>query len=210
VSMVRNVLLLCVATLAGTLLLNQADEITLEQRERNAALHESRMLSQVLPEMNYDEPPGLARIAISYSQDPLHDKSQKADDTKMSAFPVYVDGQLMAVAIAITETDGYVGPISLLVGIDANGNVTGVRATTHRETPGLGDQIDAGKSDWINSFDGYSLRKLTAERWELQRDGGHFDHISGATITSRAVVRSVRQALQSHADWQAETLNRKP
>jgi electron transport complex protein RnfG len=200
VSMMRSILFFGLAALAGTLLLNLAEEFTQDRREQNAALYESRMLAEVLPEQDYDEPPGLTSFAI-------HDP-QEEDDEALVAFPVYREGSLTAVVIALTEPDGYVGPIRLLVGIDAAGRVTGVRATEHRETPGLGDKIDAGKSGWIDSFKGYALRELPAARWELRRDGGHFDHISGATITSRTVMRAVRRAVKAHAAWQSDNTDK--
>jgi electron transport complex protein RnfG len=200
VSMMRSILFFGLAVLAGTLLLNLAKEFTQDRREQNAALHESRMLTEVLPEQDYDEPPGLTSFAI-------HDP-QEQDDEALVAFPVYREGSLTAVVVALSEPGGYVGPIRLLVGIDAAGRVTGVRATEHRETPGLGDKIDAGKSGWIDSFEGYALGELPAARWELRRDGGHFDHISGATITSRAVMRAVRRAVKAHATWQSDNTDK--
>ena len=78
-----------------------------------------------------------------------------------------------------------------------------VRAVAHEETPGLGDRIDAAKSDWINRFSGRSLADPDPERWAVRRDGGDFDQLTGATITSRAVVNAVRDAalyFQQHRD----------
>ncbi|HAD09787.1 MAG TPA: electron transporter RnfG, partial [Porticoccaceae bacterium] len=47
--------------------------------------------------------------------------------------------------------DGYSGDIRLIVGINRDGTIAGVRVLDHRETPGLGDKIDLKKSDWILS-----------------------------------------------------------
>ena len=87
----------------------------------------------------------------------------------------------------------------MLVGISAEGAVTGVRVTYHQETPGLGDQIEVAKSPWILSFDGKRIEDKTSAL-RLKRDGGSLDHISGATITSRAVTSAVVDALQYHTD----------
>jgi electron transport complex protein RnfG len=91
--------------------------------------------------------------------------------------------------------DGYSGRIDLLVGIRANGELAGVRITNHRETPGLGDKFEVGKGQWIFSFEGKSLSMPAPEGWAVRKDGGEFDQFVGATITPRAVVRAVRNAL---------------
>jgi len=76
--------------------------------------------------------------------------------------------------------------------------VAGVRVTSHRETPGLGDAIEVEKSDWILAFEGKSLDWPAAAGWAVRRDGGVFDQFTGATITPRAVVEAVRAALEYH------------
>jgi electron transport complex protein RnfG len=70
-----------------------------------------------------------------------------------------------------------------------------VRATHHRETPGLGDAIETRKSGWIQQFVGKSLQDPPAERWRVRKDGGDFDQFTGATVTPRAVVGAVANAL---------------
>ena len=91
--------------------------------------------------------------------------------------------------------DGYGGPIQLLVGINYDETVAGVRVVSHRETPGLGDGIDDRRSDWVLGFDGRSLSDPPPKQWAVERDGGLFDQFTGATITPRAVVKAVRDSL---------------
>ncbi len=91
---------------------------------------------------------------------------------------------------------GYNAEIRLLIGISPSGTVTGVRAVSHRETPGLGDAIEVDKSDWIRQFDGTSLQMPPPAAWAVRKDeGGQFDSITGATVTSRAVVNAVKNTL---------------
>lgn len=99
-----------------------------------------------------------------------------------------------AVVFAVTAPEGYNAPIQLLVGIDLDGNVTGVRVVNHRETPGLGDAIEREKSDWIEQFTGTTLSMPNV--WAVDKDGGPFDSITGATVTPRAVVAAVHRALE--------------
>lgn len=101
-----------------------------------------------------------------------------------------------AVVLPVVTRRGYNGEIHLLVGIDGEQRITGVRVTQHQETPGLGDDIERRRSDWITAFDGLSLDALPPGGWAVTQDGGHFDAFTGATITPRAVVGAVHDALQ--------------
>ena len=101
----------------------------------------------------------------------------------------------VAALFVVTATDGFSGPIRLLVGVDVEGVVTATRVLRHRETPGLGDFIDSSKSDWIDQFERKSLTAPDLPLWSLTRDGGQFDQVTGASITSRAVVKAVRETL---------------
>lgn len=92
--------------------------------------------------------------------------------------------------------NGYNGPIRLAVGIDYQDRITAVRILEHHETPGLGAGIDQARSDWIRQFTGRSLTKPAGPDWALRREGGRFDGLSGATVSPRAVVNTVRQALR--------------
>ncbi|MBI2383303.1 MAG: electron transport complex subunit RsxG [Gammaproteobacteria bacterium] len=104
-------------------------------------------------------------------------------------------GRPVAAIFEATAPDGYSGPIRLLVGVKADGSVAGVRVIAHKETPGLGDRIDLNISDWILRFAGKSLTAPDPARWAVKKDGGVFDQFSGATVTPRAVVKSVKNAL---------------
>jgi Na+-translocating ferredoxin:NAD+ oxidoreductase subunit G len=105
-------------------------------------------------------------------------------------------GKVVAVLIPVVAPDGYAGSIDLLVGVNRDGSVAGVRALGHSETPGLGDQIEIAKSDWVLGFDGRSLTHPTHTDWAVRKDSGAFDQLTGATITSRAVVAAVLRAVQ--------------
>ncbi len=84
----------------------------------------------------------------------------------------------------------------MLVGIYNDGTLAGVRVINHKETPGLGDKIDASRSDWIKQFEGLSLENPSSAKWKVKKDGGAFDQFTGATITPRAVVRAVKGSLE--------------
>jgi electron transport complex protein RnfG len=149
----------------------------------------------------------------------MHDNNLLADsvmidsaDAKLGALQTEVylakmHGEVKAVCFKFTAPDGYAGPINLVMGIDSNGEILGVRVITHVETPGLGDKIEISKSKWVLSFNGKSLDNLTVEQWAVKKDGGIFDQFSGATITPRKVVQAIHRGLEFYRSHQTELLN---
>ena len=115
-------------------------------------------------------------------------------------------GQVTAVCFKFVAPDGYAGPISLVMGIDRNGEILGVRVIAHVETPGLGDKIEISKSKWVLTFNGKSLDNLSVEQWAVKKDGGVFDQFSGATITPRKVVQAIKRGLTFFREHQAELI----
>ncbi len=113
--------------------------------------------------------------------------------------PVYrarKDGEPVAAVLASVAPEGYGGAMRLLVAVRDDGTLAGVRVLRHQETPGLGDKIEAERSDWILSFEGRSLADPLPPQWGVKKDGGVFDQFTGATITPRAVVRGVFNTLR--------------
>ncbi|MGD0958952.1 MAG: electron transport complex subunit RsxG [Methylomonas sp.] len=146
----------------------------------------------------------------------LHDNNLLADSVLIPSLEdklgaeqteVYLakkQAEISAVCFKFTAPDGYAGPIHMVMGIDRNGEILGVRVISHVETPGLGDKIEISKSKWILAFNGKSLNNLTMEQWAVKKDGGSFDQFSGATITPRKVVQAIRRGLEFYQRHQAE------
>ncbi len=109
------------------------------------------------------------------------------------------DGEPVAVIVPAVSRAGYSGDIAMIIGLTPAGELLGVRVTSHKETPGLGDKVDTKKSDWILSFNGQSLDNLPRAGWAVEKDGGQFEQFTGATITPRAVVAQVLASLDYFA-----------
>jgi len=185
---VRSGMLLGLIALIGTGLLAAVNVLTHDLIVEQEKLRVLRELNEIVPRASYDN-------------DLLEDRTEIEDPAFFrhpEPVPVYrarMDGQPVAALMIVTAPDGYNGDIRLVVGIDAGGTVLGVRVIAHRETPGLGDPIETSKSDWILGFTGKSLDNPGSAGWAVRRDGGEFDQFTGATITPRAVVRAVHNAL---------------
>ncbi|HPQ94566.1 MAG: electron transport complex subunit RsxG [Thiothrix sp.] len=184
----RPALALLAFALAGTLCLALIDQLT---RERIAANERQAILSQI-------------HVLVdprSHDNDPLADVLTLPAEVLHSADPVTVyrarrQQQPVAAVFITTAPDGYNGRIRLAVGLAADQTLTGVRTIAHKETPGLGDRIEAGRSDWILGFNGRALTNPPPAAWAVKKDGGQFDQFTGATITPRAVVNAVRAVLE--------------
>lgn len=180
-------LLLAGFALAASALLGIGDWNTRDLIEMRRLEDLKASLAQVIPDELYDN--DLLQSTVIVPGDGLSNAQE---------IVVYVarkQGLTKAAAFRLTAPDGYSGNIDMVIGIDRNGEILGVRVIAHAETPGLGDKIEIAKSDWILSFNGRSLKNPTIEQWAVKKDGGEFDQFSGATITPRAVVNAVRRGL---------------
>lgn len=198
-SMLQNSLVLglfAVVTVGLVAITQQATASRIVEAERAA---KSQTLSQLLPASSFDN--HLQDSQIQLAADPLLGTS-----SSKAAYLATLNGQPSAVILQVTAPDGYSGAIQLLVAISTQGRVLAVRVLKHKETPGLGDKIELGKHSWIRSFDGKSLTDPDTSGWAVKKDQGQFDQFAGATITPRAVVKAVHQALQYFDAHQRELL----
>nr|WP_086940585.1 electron transport complex subunit RsxG [Thaumasiovibrio occultus] len=128
----------------------------------------------------------------------------------MPAYIATMQGNPVAIAIETIAPDGYNGNIHLVMGIDLNGEVQGVRVLEHQETPGLGDKIEKRVSDWVDGFSGQQMDTNDMAKWQVRKDGGQFDQFTGATITPRAVVNAVARTGRYFLENQADVLANAP
>lgn len=156
--------------------------------EESDAKAKRTFLNQVIPSNLYDN--NLVKDTISVEPSPLIGNKKNID-----VYRAKKNNQVIAVIIETIAPDGYSGEIKTLVGIDREDKILGVRVIIHKETPGLGDYIEIEKSQWIKNFDLKSLGKMAEKEWAVKKDGGSFDYVSGATITSRAVIKSTYKSL---------------
>jgi electron transport complex protein RnfG len=169
---------------AGIIAITQVN--TREQIAANQAAAAARALFEIYPS-SID--PELYQHQLQLSADSLGHSAQQV------AYQAIEAGQVSGVILPVRTSEGYSGDIDLLVGVNRDGSVGGVRVVTHRETPGLGDNIELAKSDWILSFNGRSRDGSDDPRWAVRKDGGEFDQFTGATITPRAIVDATATAL---------------
>lgn len=178
---------------AGSVALTRA--LTAERIATHQLAYQHRQLQEVLPQALGNIP--VAQVIEGTFTLPNPEALGLKSDSKGWWVS---DSENSAVILPVVTRQGYNGEIRLLIGIDEQQRISGVRVTLHQETPGLGDDIERSRSDWITRFNGLGLASLPPEEWAVAKDGGHFDAFTGATITPRAVVNAVHEALQYAAD----------
>lgn len=182
------------STLATALLVagNIATKEAIQARQKEDLLDS---LAQVVPDARYDN---------DLLAHPLQIMDEKGKP--VTIYRGTIGAQVNALAWEISG-QGYAGEMRLILGLDAEGKVLGVRVLSHAETPGLGDKIEVAKDSWILSFNGLSLGDPPDSEWAVKKDGGRFDQFSGATITPRGVVSAIKDGLAFFKHNRTELLN---
>ena len=195
---IRTAVILFIFVIVFTAFLSGAYIWTKPALEASAAEEKMKLISEVLPRSAYDNDLLKDTLEIAPS-------SILGLDETSTVYRARKGGQASAVVLEAVAPDGYSGKIRLLVAINLDGSLAGVRVTQHKETPGLGDYIEPKKDKnktrpWITQFNGLSLTTVSDREWKVKKDGGRFDSVAGATVTPRAVVKAVRKATQYVAE----------
>lgn len=194
--LVRSAASLATVAIMGTTLLVGVNKLTAEriaEQERRIVLEQ---LSQIINPERYDNRLQEDRIVV---EDDLYFPRGQS----VTVYRARQGGEPAAVVMKLAAVNGYNGMIRLLVGVNADGTLSGVRVASHKETPGLGDAIEIERSNWVLGFNDRSLQDPSASGWAVKRDGGTFDQFTGATVTPRAIVEAVRMALEYFQEHQA-------
>lgn len=152
-------------------------------------------LQQVVPAAYYDN--DLVRDVVTVNE----------GGKPVTVYRVRRNGQVQAVCYQVSAPGYGSSAMVMVIGVDRNGALLGVRVISHAETPGLGDKIELSRSDWILRFNGRSLNDPPPSGWAVKKDGGVFDQFTGATITPRALVKAVKGGLEFFAAHRALLLD---
>ncbi len=189
---VRTAVILFAFVVVFTALLAAAYTYTLPAIEAAAAEEKMKLIDEVLPRSAYDN--DLLKDTLALGPVP-----ELGLDTASTAYVARRGQQAVALVFEAVAPDGYAGKIRLLIALAPDGTLYGVRVIQHKETPGLGDYIEPKKDKnktrpWITQFNGLQPAASDAHDWQVKKDGGRFDAVAGATVTPRAVVKTVRKA----------------
>ncbi len=128
--------------------------------------------------------------------DPIKPAGNWANHGKSYEYYRATSGGKAVAYISSTAGKGYSSYISMLVSLDTDLKIKGVKILHHAETPGLGDQVE-DRVLFLDQFRGKELSQLKLVKTETTEN---IQAISGATISSRAVTNGVKDAVQTLVD----------
>jgi len=190
-SMGKNSLLLALFALITALILASTDLITEDRIAESERLAAQKALFEIVPLARHNND-----LLVDLQPIPEQYWLALGLDNGGDVHIARLDDQPVAAIVPSITTDGYSGDIAMIVGINFDGTVAGVRVVDHKETPGLGDKVELRKSDWILSFNGKSLSNPEISKWNVKKDRGDFDQFTGATITPKAVIHQIAKTLE--------------
>jgi electron transport complex protein RnfG len=181
--------MLAIVALAAGLLLAGVNRLTTEPIRNTKKKVKLAAIKKVLPECD---------------NDPVEDSlTITTNKTKWTFYVALQDGEYTGAAFQTFSGKGYGGRINMMVGVNSNDAIQAIAILTHAETPGLGAKIE--DPAFKNQFRGKDLRKT---KWKVKKDKGDIDHITAATISSRAVVDAVRKGVNVYLANKTNIINR--
>ena len=187
-NMIISAIVLALFAIAGTFFVTYTYDNTIDRIKENKRLALLKAFHVLIPPSAHDNDVFNDIITVQ-------NKELLGSAKPVNIYRARKNNKNIAVIINNVAPDGYNGNIELLVAINFNGALAGVRVVHHKETPGLGDAIEESRSDWITKFKQLSLTNPDKKGWAVKRDGGEFDQFTGATITPRAIVKAVYNTL---------------
>ena len=145
----------------------------------------------------------IAEVVPAFDNSPYEEKYSKTFVEKVNGkettcqldfYPIKKNGQLIATAVGTYSDLGFGGRVNLMVGFLADGSIYNIAVVSHNETPGLGDKMDASKSNFSVQFKGKNPANFQIS---VKKDGGDVDAIAAATISSRAYCDAVLRAFNA-------------
>ena len=172
----KGLLLTLFIAAGGITLILALQHLTADSAAQQSQALERQALLDLLPANRYDNQPLDQPLAI--------DPQPLTNSQLHGGYLATLSGQPSAVLLGV-QASGYGGPIELLIAIDRNGKLVGIKTLEQSETPSLGGHISEPGNAWLAAFQGHS-----------RSDTQDFDQMAGATLTSRAVINAVHDALR--------------
>ena len=134
----------------------------------------------------------ISKVVPQFDNNPSSEKFVKEFDGKSYiVYPAKSGETLVGYAVESFTTGGFGGRITLMVGFNIDGTIYNTAVLSHAETPGLGDKMVEGKSNFSIQFQGKNPEDF---KLLVKKDGGDVDAITASTITSRAFCEAVTAA----------------
>lgn len=123
-----------------------------------------------------------------------------SEGDSLEVFPAFNGDEMVGMAVKTFTKKGFSGFISIMAGIDKDGNFSGYEVLEHAETPGLGSKMGV----WFNNTEKPDQNIIGKNpdsiKFEVKKDGGDVDAITASTITSRAFLDAMKRAYKAYEE----------
>ncbi|SFK42247.1 RnfABCDGE type electron transport complex subunit G [Succinivibrio dextrinosolvens] len=171
-------------------------ESTEQMRENNRANSLKAKINSLLPDDARGDNIRLTCYTIQKSKNVGHNQK-----LYIASKDLEIKGYIMTYSTSL----GYSDPLVMIAGFTPDKKVYKADIYFSQETPGLGDKVDRDHGNFLDQLSGHSL--LTAN-WDVKKNGGDFDFITGSTVTSRATVIATYQALKELNSFDIRSLKK--
>ncbi len=179
---------LAVESCACVGLIMYASDSTKDIRENNQNSGLKAKINQLLPEDA--KGPGIKYTCYAISKSKNIGHNQKL-------YVASKDLEIKGYVLTYSTSLGYSDPLVMIGGFTPDRKVYKTDIYFSQETPGLGDKVDRDHGDFLDQLSG---RSLSDANWDVKKNGGDFDFITGSTVTSRATVIATSKALKELED----------
>ena len=133
-------------------------------------------------------------VTSEFDNDPFAEKiTTLQGKDRFTLYPARKEGYITSIVMKSFSNKGYGGRIEVLVNFLPDGSIGGYKVIEHKETPGLGSKVND------TSFkQGIIGKSPKSENFKVRQDGGEIDAITGATITSRALIDAIQRAYRGY------------
>lgn len=133
-------------------------------------------------------------VTTEFDNNPYAEKiNVKRGKERFTLYPARKDGYVTSIVMKSFSNKGYGGRMDILVSFLLDGTIGGYKVMMHKETPGLGSKVNEP------SFRKNIIGKNPADgKFKVRQDGGEVDAITGATITSRALIDAIQKAYNGY------------
>ncbi len=175
------VIALFVVTFVASAALGFAYELTKEPIRLVEINKKNSAIKSVVPE--FDNNPSEESRKVAIGKDSLN------------LYQAKMNGEVVGTAVETFTMKGFSGMIKLMVGFSPDGSIIDIAVLEHQETPGLGDKIEKGKSQFSLQFQGKNPADF---KLAVKKDNGEVDAITASTISSRAFCDAVQRAYDAY------------
>jgi len=138
-------------------------------------------------------------IVTDFDNDPFAEKLVvRRGKERYTLYPARNKGYVTSIVMKSMSNKGFGGRIDVIVGFLLDGRISGYKVIAHKETPGLGSKIDdkSFKEQIIGMFP-------NSPSFNVRQDGGEVDAVTGATISSRALIDAIKRAYKGYKKFNA-------